>query len=98
MVQRDVASVLAISIHAPRVGSDAAADSNGYVMDNFYPRSPRGERQVSDGLGRGAHDFYPRSPRGERRVNLPGGTAQKYFYPRSPRGERLISGWISGPQ
>ena len=33
-----------ISIHAPREGSDAAARFGGGRGQNFYPRSPRGER------------------------------------------------------
>ena len=33
---------------------------------NFYPRSPRGERQSPGGTMPGQVYFYPRSPRGER--------------------------------
>src|SRR5699024_9523793 len=33
-----------ISIHAPREGSDCSMLSCLTVQDNFYPRSPRGER------------------------------------------------------
>ena len=33
-----------ISIHAPRVGSDAPAESTGLEILDFNPRSPRGER------------------------------------------------------
>ncbi len=33
-----------ISIHAPREGSDRLIDAGGLVQQNFYPRSPRGER------------------------------------------------------
>ena len=36
----------AISIHAPREGSDTSiAGLSGWSSTNFYPRSPRGERQ-----------------------------------------------------
>ena len=34
-----------ISIHAPRVGSDAKRTTTDGIRDYFYPRSPRGERQ-----------------------------------------------------
>ena len=33
-----------ISIHAPRVGSDVICESDSFVMIDFNPRSPRGER------------------------------------------------------
>ena len=35
-----------ISIHAPRVGSDADLHHVEYHLGDFYPRSPRGERLV----------------------------------------------------
>ena len=42
----------AISIHAPREGSDWASTSGtGEWLENFYPRSPRGERQRYDETG-----------------------------------------------
>ena len=34
----------AISIHAPREGSDSSLQKAGAGSANFYPRSPRGER------------------------------------------------------
>ena len=34
-----------ISIHAPREGSDTFALEISPLLENFYPRSPRGERQ-----------------------------------------------------
>ena len=34
-----------ISIHAPRKGSDAADRRRGDAVQNFYPRSPQGERR-----------------------------------------------------
>ena len=37
---------------------------------DFYPRSPRGERQYAAGIETGSHNFYPRSPRGERRFHF----------------------------
>ena len=35
---------LAISIHAPREGSDSVRFSRAFKAAYFYPRSPRGER------------------------------------------------------
>ena len=58
-----------ISIHAPRVGSDAGFDGQpGCDSTNFYPRSPRGERRLSIFRPARAFYFYPRSPRGERHL------------------------------
>ena len=60
------------------------------IIDDFYPRSPRGERLTSWAQKSPTNNFYPRSPRGERRscsISI-----EMYFidfYPRSPRGERL---------
>ena len=62
---------------------------------NFYPRSPRGERQLPGWGGPSSHNFYPRSPRGERRHRGCHRAAEQYFYPRSPRGERLGSACVS---
>ena len=35
--------------------------------EDFYPRSPCGERHANLGRHRGNDNFYPRSPCGERR-------------------------------
>ena len=40
-----------ISIHAPRVGSDAMDLWLLAQSQDFYPRSPRGERQAPTGRG-----------------------------------------------
>ena len=57
-----------VSIHAPRVGSDAVGSRRHARAVSFNPRSPRGERPL---LHRRVDDrsfcFNPRSPRGERR-------------------------------
>ena len=86
----DPSKIQVISIHAPREGSDSWRMRSPPGSRNFYPRSPRGERQPRSAC-RGCHGyFYPRSPRGERHVrNIPA-TAIVYFYPRSPRGERPL--------
>ena len=59
---------------------------------NFYPRSPRGERQATpvDPLPIVKY-FYPRSPRGERPCALSASPRSVNFYPRSPRGERHVT-------
>ena len=36
---------IAISIHAPREGSDTACLASPLILADFYPRSPRGERR-----------------------------------------------------
>ena len=79
----------AISIHAPRKGSDSIRFRNGTIMHYFNPRSPQGERLIIPGAeNRRTHHFNPRSPQGERpAVNAAAVTAPN-FNPRSPQGER----------
>ena len=74
-------SCLPISIHAPREGSDRPCSTYTHLETNFYPRSPRGERQ--------SYPYFPAS--GSRFLStLPArGATLLHFYPRSPRGERL---------
>ena len=56
---------------------------------NFYPRSPCGERQLERRYLRLCSDyFYPRSPCGERHEWDRFLQIGHYFYPRSPCGER----------
>ena len=57
----------AISIHAPRTGSDITASASPGRWSYFNPRSPHGERHVLHADGRSyLRDFNPRSPHGER--------------------------------
>ena len=56
--------------------------------DNFYPRSPCGERLIITVIEKLSKDFYPRSPCGERRDRLRSRPGFSDFYPRSPCGER----------
>ena len=59
------------------------------TKENFYPRSPRGERPSGSAQRRSRLNFYPRSPRGERPASpRHGHKTDQHFYPRSPRGER----------
>ena len=63
------------------------------AVEDFYPRSPRGERPESPHRRLDPADFYPRSPRGERRSRRPPPpSTPPNFYPRSPRGERPLTG------
>ena len=77
-----------ISIHALLAESDKSVINSIMERNNFYPRSPCGERPERCTLLQKSLNFYPRSPCGER----PGITRnQSYhpdFYPRSPCGER----------
>ena len=78
-----------ISIHAPREGSDVEAEQHAAGYENFYPRSPRGERLLSLSslfVGTEISIHAPRegSDAGVRRQT----TRPQHFYPRSPRGER----------
>ena len=58
------------------------------IKQNFYPRSPCGERHLCFVSACWWRDFYPRSPCGER-LELQGHVAGvQDFYPRSPCGER----------
>ena len=66
MFIRALDAMRAISIHAPREGSDRHRHGGGVYLVHFYPRSPRGERPGSRTPRTYPADFYPRSPRGER--------------------------------
>ena len=57
----------AISIHAPRMGSDGTCRPRLQPTINFYPRPPHGERQLCMPVHLLMVYFYPRPPHGERR-------------------------------
>ena len=59
--------VQGISIHAPRVGSNARRRSGPPRARNFNPRSPCGERPPAQTASCYPGYFNPRSPCGERR-------------------------------
>ena len=84
-------AVIVISIHAPREGSDAGRTPGCLCHQTyFYPRSPRGERQMhlsKRANGKKISIHAPREGSDPNRRNLRG--AGSHFYPRSPRGERL---------
>ena len=55
-----------ISIHALLAESDGVIDIINNVVNNFYPRSPCGERHLATWQPGYVCHFYPRSPCGER--------------------------------
>ena len=66
--QSSAKSTPEISIHALLAESDRAPPYNLMIHQNFYPRSPCGERPSSTVIVILRKNFYPRSPCGERRV------------------------------
>ena len=82
--------VCSISIHAPRMGSDASCARWTLFFSYFNPRSPHGERRFPPMPLRQTRDFNPRSPHGERRRSLLSIATLIYFNPRSPHGERPL--------
>ena len=85
----------AISIHAPRTGSDAPPTPTAARSGHFNPRSPHGERPPSAASNGHPPDFNPRSPHGERPVRVGGNSQTCYFNPRSPHGERQNAVFIT---
>ena len=80
-----------ISIHAPREGSDRRAPESHARADYFNPRSPRGERPLSDLFDKRRHTFQSTLPaRGATLSHHAMLHRSDYFNPRSPRGERLL--------
>ena len=63
-----IAAEWAISIHAPRTGSDPANVARRRARNYFNPRSPHGERRIIARVVQlvNAFNFNPRSPHGER--------------------------------
>ena len=80
-----------ISIHAPRTGSDAAAQPASPMFCSFQSTLPaRGATQSALFSRRILSNFNPRSPHGERPRKFAGVQFQTAdFNPRSPHGERL---------
>ena len=79
-----------ISIHAPREGSDHVHTLMMRGVNDFNPRSPRGERRVARVLARMEAKISIHAPR--EGSDICGRQRQAYcvdFNPRSPRGERL---------
>ena len=77
-----------ISIHALREEGDAGRSPARWRHHDFYPRPPRGGRQLQEYVVPGRSDFYPRPPRGGRHLSLRVPAPGSDFYPRPPRGGR----------
>ena len=78
----------AISIHAPREGSDWFV-SDVYCDSAISIHAPReGSDYHAAREALGLSNFNPRSPRGERPMRDTCKPRRWYFNPRSPRGER----------
>ena len=78
----------AISIHAPREGSDPCRPHRRHG-GGISIHAPREGSDLCRRLRPEKHaDFYPRSPRGERPRTSTPRPSNCNFYPRSPRGER----------
>ena len=76
--------LLIISIHAPRVGSDAGGVQIGRRNCHFNPRSPCGERHEAGFSAYDSTDFNPRSPCGERPVSHPPSSIRVRFQSTLP--------------
>ena len=86
--------ISAISIHAPRGGSDIIGQAGIFPRGNFNPRSPWGERHDCVIIGLFNAEFQSTLPVGGatgRGRGNPSPAAD--FNPRSPWGERLGGGW-----
>ena len=60
-----------ISIHALLAESDPSQNTKiSMKLNNFYPRSPCGERLVVTAFPGSVDNFYPRSPCGERPITI----------------------------
>ena len=79
----------AISIHAPRGGSDSNSFDWGKIIFYFNPRSPWGERLLGHGIDGNNVDISIHAPRGgsDNRCIL-AARQPRNFNPRSPWGER----------
>ena len=81
----------AISIHAPREGSDVQYCPPTNQAGGFQSTLPaRGATGINTSQIITSKNFNPRSPRGERLRPFPCVGCADDFNPRSPRGERLV--------
>ena len=78
-----------ISIHALREEGDEYFKKHPEILDDFYPRPPRGGRRPGWTLGRPQQDISIHALREEGDQPRPQGSgSSEYFYPRPPRGGR----------
>ena len=88
-MQRD--NVTKISIHALREEGDAQTCTRAPLWGYFYPRPPRGGRQLRI-IGDGAGHLFLSTP-SARRATMYSARAprtSRHFYPRPPRGGRPV--------
>ena len=85
-----VQAELAISIHAPRTGSDVLVCDSAADNFHFNPRSPHGERRRFCGQPRGEVRISIHAPRtgSDAETLMSCASATWNFNPRSPHGER----------
>ena len=82
--------IVAISIHAPRVGSDTAWPGRRSGPSHFNPRSPCGERRLDAISSNRWSVFQSTLPVwGATFLVVLSFVKQPHFNPRSPCGERL---------
>ena len=66
--EMEAQTIIMISIHAPRVGSDCSLPQAAASAAYFNPRSPCGERRRAGTAFLARWNFNPRSPCGERHL------------------------------
>ena len=89
MTNKQYAVCVAISIHAPRVGSDRELPGVPDAADDFNPRSPCGERHDNGQPTDGGRDISIHAPRvGSDFIGKVARKLSANFNPRSPCGER----------
>ena len=78
-----------ISIHALREEGDICGPTAHTAMTYFYPRPPRGGRQIALDHGNPEQIFLS-TPSARRATRFSGRSAERdqHFYPRPPRGGR----------
>ena len=93
----DVVRGTAISIHAPRTGSDLRTRQILPHGTDFNPRSPHGERQINPATMHGTQGISIHAPRtGSDTAQHPDSPRGGHFNPRSPHGERHRGGQPHG--
>ena len=79
----------AISIHALREEGDLNCTISSHIIENFYPRPPRGGRRAARDKSRPVFPISIHALREEGdRLLLSGVRKPRNFYPRPPRGGR----------
>ena len=90
--QMSWANRLAVSIHAPRVGSDRSASRRFPCSRSVSIHAPRGERPFSTSAIAAVSEFQSTLPRGERQQKIQKCAPSSEFQCTLPRGERRSGG------